>query len=49
MFDITNLATNASRNARINEVEGETSDITNFILILPLLLKIKYLMLMLAI
>ena len=41
-LNITNLATNASLNAKINEVEGEIHNITNLIvLLLLLMLKIK--------
>ena len=46
MVKITNLPTNASVNAKINEVKGEIPNITNFgttSALLLLLLKMKYL------
>ena len=47
MPHITNLATNSAPNAKINEVKGKITSITNLVLLLLLLLllKIKYLML----
>ena len=44
--DITNLATNTTLNAKINEVKNETPSIlAELLLLLLLLLKMKYLML----
>ena len=46
VLDITNFATNTTLNAKTNEIKNEILSITNLVItLLLLLLKIKYLML----